>query len=123
MLAGEPKGAPITPVGTAQAETHQVTPSSDWQSVVSNASAGDVVEFGDGNYTGACSTNYAMLSISAGITLRAQHPGQAALDAKASESSPCGVMFIDVASGAAEVRGLNITGGYVCMHFLPITLS
>jgi hypothetical protein len=113
-------------VGTARAATHQVTPSSDWRSVVSNATAGDVVEFGDGNYTAACSTNTAMLTISAGITLRAQHPGQAALDAQASSSNPCGVMFIDVASGAAEVSGLTITGGYtvgVCMHCLPIKLS
>jgi hypothetical protein len=116
----------LTLVGTARAATHQVTPSSDWQSVVGNATAEDVVEFADGSYTAACSTNGAMLTISAGITLRAQHPGQAALDAQASSSNPCGVMFIDVASGAAEVSGLTITGGYtvgVCMHCLPIKLS
>jgi hypothetical protein len=116
----------LTLVGTARAATHQVTPSSDWQSVVSNATAGDVVEFGDGNYTAACSTNTAMLTISAGITLRAQHPGQAALDAQASPSSVCSVMYINVASGAAEVSGLTITGGYatnVCLHCLPIKLS
>ena len=51
-------------------------------SFVSSAAAGDVVEFGDGNYTAACSSNNSMLSVYAGITLRAQHPGQVVLDAQ-----------------------------------------
>jgi hypothetical protein len=115
----------LTLVGTAEAATHQVTPSSsDWQSVVSSAAAGDVVEFADGSYTAACShpgtsaysyeqnsEDSSMLVITAGITLRAQHPGQAVLDAQGSSSNECRVMFVKLSSGTAEINGLNITGG------------
>ena len=108
--------------GTARAATHQVTPSIDWQSIVSSAATGDVVEFADGTYTAACSSSgtwhnqydLSMLNVTATITLRAQNPGKAVLDADSvASSTECRVMRIHAPSGSTvEIHGLNITGGY-----------
>ena len=131
----------LAQVGTAQAATHQVTPSSDWQSIVSSAVAGDVVEFADGIYTAACpnpgwNNQYAyeqnaedssMLNITAGITLRAQNPGKAVLDADSvTSTTDCRVMWIGAPWEAiVEINGLNITGGYSssvrCLQDAPHT--
>ena len=114
----------LVQVGTARAATHQVNTSSDWQSIVNNAVAGDVVEFADGTYTAVCSNPGAsheqnnqalsMLSITAGITLRAQNPGKAVLDAESvASSTECRVMYINAPLGTTvEINGLDITGGY-----------
>ena len=121
----------LTQIGTAWAAVHQVTPSSDWQSIVSGATTGDVIEFADGIYTAACNNTGMpvghrfvknMLMITAGITLRAQNPGQAVLDANStvlnnhgfvsSGPTPCRVIWINAPSDTTvEINGLNITGG------------
>ena len=100
----------LAQVGTAQAATHTVTPSSNWQTTVNNAASGDTIVFTNGTYTGTCS-NYNLLSISKDITLRAQYTGGAVLDAQGSSSNNCCVLRIY--SGTVEITGLNITGGYV----------
>ena len=120
----------LAQVGTAQAATHQVTPSSDWQAIVNGSVAGDVIEFADGIYTAACPNpgasqqnheDSSMLSITAGITLRAQNPGKAVLDADSVTSqTQCRVMWIHAPSGSTvEIHGFNITGGYAYVSCAP----
>ena len=86
-----------------------VQPGDHLQTVVDNASPGDVIVLGDGTYTGSgtSANGNNMLYINKDITIRALNPGQAVLDGETARR----VLYVQ--SGAVALEGLNITRGSV----------
>ena len=97
-------------VGSASRVTRRlsvtnVQPGVNLQTVVDNASPGDVIVLGDGTYTGSGTSadGNNMLYINKDITIRAVNPGQAVLDGENARR------VVYISSGTVVIEGLDLT--------------
>ena len=119
-LGKEPEPSHLQPTITASAMLggvrptgirvpHQVIlvhPSDDLVSVLSYASAGDVLLLASGVYTPAATGDFG-LQINKNITIAAQQTGQAVLDGQNERT------VLSITAGFVHLKGLNITNGLV----------